>query len=1122
MNKAFGILTLFIFLLVSCDTAQEEATSSEQPLFSELEQSGLNFRNDLSVTDSMNFFTYGYFYMGGGVAIADFNADGLDDVFFTGNMVDNKLYLNKGELQFDDITADAGIQSQNKWYTGVTVADVNQDGLQDIYISVAGKWASRKNELWINLGSNEQGIPEFKEAAAEHGIADESFSIQSVFFDYDNDGDLDLLVGTYEPTPFNSSSLEYRKKIDDNTWAASDHLYENDGTGKFTDITAKSGIQNFGLTIGVLANDFNQDGHVDLYLSNDFNTPDRFFINNGDGTFRDEMPKAFSHTSYYGMGIDAADYNQDGHLDIFQLDMSPADNFRSKANMASMDIPGFWNNVKLGYHYQYMYNSLQTYQGMHKGVPFYGDQAKLSGMESTDWSWACLFGDYDNDGLKDLYITNGTRKDINNKDYFNWLERIDISLKVKYKELSLDDLMERMPSKKVDNYMFKNVDGSQFKHINKEWGIERADFSNGLAYGDLDNDGDLELVVNNIDTTASIFKNWSAERANNNFVSLDLQGEQGNINALGAKLWLHYGDKQQYHEHTRTRGFQSAVSNTIHFGIGEIEGVDSLVIEWPGGKREVKRELAVNTKSKIIIGNAEIAYNEEHHPEPYFKAPETALFNWSHKENDYNDFDREILLPHQMSSFGPALCSATELNGEHTHVFMGGAKGQKSTVITIIEGKESSQELEDEHLEANAGLFFDADKDGDLDLLLGSGGSEEEMGADYYKDQFYINDKGQFRLSSNILPEGYLASCSVLRIVDFDLDGDSDVFIGGRQIPGKYPMPAHSYILENKLEEGELKFDLAAASFNEALMDLGMVTDAQWNDLNQDGKKDLILVGEWMNPKVFHNDGFRLTDKSEDYFKEAFVGWWNTLELVDLNNDGLEDLVLGNLGDNYKYKVRGGKTFDVYANDFDENGNLDIVLGYFEGDTQYPVRGKQCSSEQVPDIKKQFRSYDAFASSDLEDIYGKESLEGALHYKVNAFKSMIFIREERGGFKSMDNLPTGIQQSSVNSIEVIDVNKDGFKDLILAGNLFDAEIETPRADASYGLLLLNKEGQSFELISNDESGLYIPFENRALNILEVNGETWLLAGNNNAELQCFKLQSTDKKKEQIAEYVQED
>ena len=1121
MNRAVGFIALLVLLFSACSDRELSTTKSSSKIFSEIEvaSSGIDFRNDLSVTDSMNFFTYGYFYMGGGVAVGDFNQDGLEDVFFTGNMVENKLYLNQGDLNFEDITQSSGITSASKWYTGVTVADVNQDGLEDIYISVAGKWMSRKNELWINQGPDASGIPQFTEEAEAYGVADASYSIQSVFFDYDNDGDLDLLVGNYVPTSFDSYSFEYRKKMDENKWEESDHLYRNNGDGTFTDVSEASGIQNFGLTIGILANDFNQDGYTDLYLSNDFNTPDRFFINQGDGTFKNHLEEAFTHTSFYGMGVDAADFNQDGKLDIFQLDMSPVDNYRSKANMASMDIQGFWNNVNLGFHYQYMYNSLQTYQGTKDGIPFYGDQAKFSNMESTDWSWACLFADYDNDGFKDLYITNGTRKDINNKDYFNWLERIDISLKVKYKELSLDDLMAKMPSKKVDNYMFKNVDGTHFEHVNKEWGISREDFSNGLAYADLDNDGDLELIVNNIDTTASVFKNLSVESGSNNFATFKLKGTDNNLTGLGTKMWLHHNGKVQFHEHTRTRGFQSAVSEKIHFGLGQDQLIDSLVVVWPNGLKEVHRNLGVNENRELIIGRAEVFQYKEQVSEAYFKPLNIAQFTWTHKENTFDDFKREILIPHQMSSFGPALEYGESLDGNMKYIFLGGAKDQQSQVLTIDAlGNKKVQVLEDIHHESNAALFIDADKDGDMDLIVGSGGSEEDLSSAYYKDQFYVNNNGVFEQSNTVLPSNYQSSCSVIRKVDFDMDGDMDIFIGGRQVPGKYPLPASSFILENITDEEKIEFKLADAAFNEVLKDFGMVTDADWNDFNQDGKQDLIVVGEWMSPKIFLNNGFELVDRSENFFRDDYTGWWNCLKLVDINNDGLKDLVAGNLGNNYKYKARNGKTFDVFAYDFDANEKLDIVLGYFEGDRQYPVRGKQCSSEQIPGIKKKFNSYDAFASSDLTQIYGESNLEKALHYRANQFNTMVFLREAEAGFKSIE-LPVEVQMTNINAIESMDVDQDGFEDLILAGNMFDAEVETPRSDASYGILLINQAGKGFKLVNNDQSGFHVPYETRQLVKMQMDDKSVLIFGNNNAPLQVYEMEKETDKDESLAELI---
>ncbi len=669
------ILAYICLCLFSCDV---DDVSARQNRFENLsaDLTGVHFSNDLEINDSMNFFNYGYFYMGGGVAVGDFNNDQLQDIYFTGNMVDNKLYLNQENFQFKDITQEAGVASDDRWITGCAVVDINADGWDDIYVSVAGKWKDRSNILFINKGLNANGIPQFEDQAKEYGLDDKGYSIQTCFLDYDQDGDLDVFVGNYEPTPFNYLSTDYKHLIDHVQWSQSDHLYRNDGNNQFTDVTEEAGLLSYGLTIGVIAQDFNKDGYTDLYLSNDFHTPDYFYLNNGDGTFREVSKGSMQHTAFYGMGIDAADYNNDGLMDFVQLDMAAADNFRSKANMASMDVTRFWRMVDYGFHYQYMYNALQMAQGIRQdGTPYYAETAKTYGLDKTDWSWACLFADYDNDGFKDLYITNGTRRDINNKDYFQWLERVDVSLKIKYKELSIQDLTEKMPFQKIDNQMFKNTDGTGFENANDFWGLELKGFSNGAAYADLDNDGDLDLIVNNIDSSATIIKNLSTENFEGNYLKIALKGPENNPDGLATKIYLSTDKIQQYQEHTLVRGFQSSVEKNIHFGLGSHEQVDRIKIVWPDGKMQILENVASNQLLKISYANAGPSEKAPSLESSWFHESEDVI-SWNHEENDYNDFAKEVLLPHKMSAFGPAMALA-DLDGDGIEdIYLGGAKGK--------------------------------------------------------------------------------------------------------------------------------------------------------------------------------------------------------------------------------------------------------------------------------------------------------------------------------------------------------------------------------------------------------------------------------------------------------------
>ncbi|WP_420581110.1 VCBS repeat-containing protein [Reichenbachiella sp.] len=1068
--KRYIALLVGMVCLLSCE---EKTTTQNQKIFEAISpsHSNVSFSNDLIVNDSINFFKYGYYYMGGGVSIGDLNGDGLQDMYFTGNRVKNKLYLNKGNLQFQDITEVAGVAADDRWITGVAMHDVNADGLLDISVAVAGIWTSTKNILYINQGLNDQGIPTFKDEAEARGVADEGLTIQTAFFDADQDGDIDMYVANYEQTSFGTLIPEYKEKVDNPQWESSDHLYINDGSGYYTDGTEAAGMLNFGLAVGVLASDFNNDNLTDLYVSNDFNTPDNFYFNNGDGTFTDLSKETMQHTSFYGMGVDAADVNNDGLMDFTQMDMTPADNFRSKANMASMDIDGFWQNVNAGFHYQYMYNTLQLNQGIKpNGRPFFADVAKMSGIDKTDWSWACLFADYDNDGLNDLYVTNGTRRDINNKDFFKWMDRLDIKMKIKYKELTFADVTEKLPFKRIDNYIFKNLDGQQFERSNEDWGINFEGFSNGAAYADLDNDGDIELVINNIDSAAAIYKNLSIENGNKNFVKVKLKGTEKNPLGLGTKLKLYTDKGVQYKEHTLVRGYQSSVEPIIHFGVnGQLEKMEVI---WPNGKVTVLNDVKMGELISVEATEAIESNNDKIEAQKMFvKANMESLDAYLNKENDFDDFDYQILLPHRMSRLGPAVAKADINQDGLEDLYIGGAMNipgqlfiqQANGTFTVSEFIPADSIYEDV-----SAVFFDADNDQDMDLFVVSGGNDSEEGSELYIDRLYLNESGIFT-RSEALPD-YLVSGGVVLPFDYDKDGDMDLFIGGRQLPRKYPLPVSSYVLENTSEEGEVKFELnEQIAFNE----LGMVTDATWLS---DGQ--LVVVGEWMPISMFSFDGQSFVNQTEEYGLSETVGWWNTVEKADFDQDGDEDLIVGNLGTNYKYQATPEETFDIYVDDYDANGNIDIVLSYYQDERQFPVRGMQCSSQQIPDISRKYKNkYNAFAQATLSDIYGDQHLENSLHYKVQDFSSVYMENLGNGDF-GMNPLPFEAQTSSFNTMEIADFNGDGYLDILAGGNQFNSEVETPRNDACFGWLFAGNGKGGFNYISYEQSGLYVPYDIR--------------------------------------------
>ena len=1117
MAKYTSIL-IIVFLIASFTSCQNERESglNEGPAVSKIfdqlsiEDSGILFSNDLKEDSIVNYFTYPYIYMGGGIAIGDVNNDGLQDIYFTANMAENKLYLNKGNLKFEDITNIAQVGSDDRWVTGVTMADVNADGLTDIYVSVSGKWTTKKNQLFINQGNNADGIPTFIDEAESRGVADESSTTQGTFFDYDNDGDLDLYLANYPATGFKTSNFNFANFLKTPKLEKSDHLYNNDGTGQFTDITKEAGLLNFGLSLSATVGDFNQDGWEDIYVSNDFASPDHFYFSNGDGTFTDRIQEVTQHTAFFGMGSDVSDFNNDGLLDVLQMDMTPADNKRNKANMASMDIPRFWEMVNYGLHYQYMQNTLQMNSGMGPdGLPHFSDVSRMAGMATTDWSWAGLLADFDNDGYKDAFITNGTRRDINNKDYFNKIE------KATYQEKQAFDYLEltlNMPSEKVDNYAYKNNGGINFSNVTNEWGITFKGYTNGATYADLDNDGDLEILINNIDAPALLYRNNTVEENKGNYLRVKLKGPSTNVHGLGTKLTLKNENGIQYQEHTLTRGFQSAVDPIIHFGVGQDSLIEELHIEWYDGKNQSFSNLNANQILEVDYTKAQlISESQKEKKQSLFVSitNESAL-TYTHSENPYDDYKAEILLPHTYSKNGPALATG-DVNGDGLDDFyIGGGGGSRGAFYIQNEDETftlSQTELwaSDANTEDIGALLFDADTDGDLDLYIACGGNEYPEGAAKLQDKFYINDgSGNFTKTESMLPN-MTGSGSRVRAGDFDQDGDMDLFVGGRIVPKSYPSPAKSFILRNEfVESGKLEYTDITESVASSLLEAGLVTDAVWVDYNQDKKLDLIIVGEWMPITLLENNGKEFIDKTKDYNLDNTSGWWYSIIAEDFDQDGDMDLIAGNLGLNYKYQANEEETFDVYANDYDNNGKQDIVLGYYQDGVQYPLRGKQCSAEQIPAIKYKYKEYDVFAEASLEDVYTAADLKESIHYKANTFAS-IYIENKGGGSFKIVPLPDEAQISSINGIVPYDYNGDSHMDVITAGNMYGSEVETPRNDGSYGKLLLGDGKGNFQSMSLAESGIFIKGDTKGIaKIITKNGLS-IIAANNSASPTILKL-----------------
>ena len=1070
---------LLIFLLANCakDTKDQSANStssvSDVKLFKVVPatQSNITFSNNIKEDQQKNYFNFEYIYQGGGVALGDINNDGLIDIYFTGNQVANKLYLNKGNLKFEDITKSAGVVGKSGWFTGVNMVDINNDGLLDIYVCKGGYHRNpelRKNELYINKGNLK-----FVESAAQYGLAESGHSIQSTFLDYDNDGDLDVYI-TNHPIQYNlplPQRLEKRKNPDD---ASRDKLYQNNGN-KFTEVSKSAGIVNYGHGLGIVAADINDDNFIDLYIANDYKEPDYLYINNGNGTFTDKVKEWTGHVSHSSMGVDIADINNDGLEDILVTEMLPEDYKRSKTNMASMDPKTFNGMIGLGLHHQYMHNTLQLNRGQ-----YFSEIAQLLGISKTDWSWSCLMSDFDNDGLRDVFIANGFKRDVFDKDY---KKRANQEAAKKGGSMTLDDVYRIMPATKLANYIFKNEGDLHLSNKTNTWGLDKKTLSQGAACADLDNDGDLDLVVNNMDELSFIYEN-NANKIGNHYLTVKLNGPKSNKNGIGAKVRITTNGTQQFHQLKSARGYQSASQNLVHFGLGNNSKIDEVRVDWPD--ETVTFVSNVKADQKLVVSHkdgSKIIEEKEIITPLFVEATDQIQPAFQHQENNYDDYQKQILLPHEFSRLGPFI-SVGDINGDQLEdFFVGGASGQAGTVYLQNQAGQFSKKVNpkleaDQQYEDMGSTLFDLDRDGDLDLYVVSGGVDFGTDMQKYQDRLYLNDgKGNF--SKTQLPKLH-SSGSCVTPFDYDEDGDLDLFVGGRILPDQYPYPPKSYLLKN--EKGKL-VDVTNEVAPE-LNKLGMVTSAIVHN------KALVVAGEWMGINSFNYDNGNLVNTDNNAFSNT-VGWWNSLASLD------ENIIAGNLGLNYKFKTSKDKKFNVYCNDFDKNGSYDIVLTKYDGNNKVPIRGRECSSQQMPFISKKYPTYKSFADANVDDMIG-ENIKDALHYEADIFSSIMI--EKNGTIK---DLPQFAQFSTINGIVVDDYNKDGIKDLMIAGNRYRTEVETTRSDASIGLILLGKSDDSFESMTAEESGVFLPYDIKDLKSIKIGDKVGVLASENNGRLRLL-------------------
>lgn len=1075
-------------------------------------QTNIYFNNELKDTRDHNILLYSNYYGGAGVGVGDINNDGLLDIFFAGNLVADKLYLNKGNMVFEDITDKAGIIDNGGWSSGVLFGDINNDGFQDIYVTrelYDHQPEIRRNKLYINNGNNT-----FTESSKEWGVDNSERTRHATFLDYDKDGDIDLFLLNQPPNPGDYSDFYGTELLIEKYGTI---LYENLGN-KFIDISKKAGLYKPGFPNSVTASDLNNDGWTDLYVSNDFWVEDYIYFNNGDGTFSDKVHELTGHITFSSMGCDAADIDNDGNLDVMILDMVAEDNYRRKANMSGMNDPETYRKiVNEGGHYQYMFNTLQY----NNGDTQFSEIAQFANMASTDWSWSNLIADFDNDGWKDVYITNGLMKDIRNIDaaraFSKHLETkiYDYIIKNPKAEnvtiwdvVDIEETMNINPSVKLSNYAYKNNKDLTFENKTKDWGLNEKTFSNGSAYADLDNDGDLDLIINNINDIALVYRNNSENIPNSNYLRIKPIADKPGIVELGTRIWIEIEGQKQLVEITSVRGMYSTSEQIAHFGLHNKTKVDKVLIEWPDGNQNILKNINTGqtievkySKSKVTKGRTTV----ENTQNLFTNATKEIGLVINHEENDFDDYTKQVLLPHKMSTMGPSL-AVGDVNGDGLDdFFIGGASGHKGRIYTqnqkgYFEMLNTNDLVNDKIQEDVGSVFFDADGDNDLDLYVVSGGNEFQKDAIEFQDRLYFNDgTGLFTKVEDALPELY-SSGSKVYPNDLDDDGDLDLFVAGRQVSWSYPEPASSTILLN--ENG--KFEDVTKTMAKDLIDIGMVNDACWTDFDGDGKKDLVVVGEWMEITLLKFSDGKFRNITNTSGLEKSTGWWFSIESADMDNDGDLDFIAGNLGLNYEYKATEDEPFEVYYYDFDNNGSKDLVLAYYNFGILYPLRSRKTSSFQVPALKKKFKNFDLFAKANVFEVYGDKNLKRSLNYKAKTFAST-YIENLGNGKFLMHKLPQKAQFSSINDIIIKDYNGDGNLDILTAGNLYNAEIETARNDSGIGLLMLGDGKGNFEAIHHNNSGFLAPYNVKNMAEINIKGYPYILLGCNDDKLQVIKV-----------------
>lgn len=1069
LKRFFYYLLPAVVALSGCGTGTGKSADATATLFTLLpaEQTGVDFQNLLTEGLNTNILMYEYFYNGGGVAVGDLNQDGLPDLYFTSNMSDNKCYLNKGNLRFEDITEQSRVAGRaGPWKTGVTTVDINGDGKLDIYLCYSGAMPEEKraNQLFINRGNNANGVPQFEEAAAQYGLAHTGFSNQAYFFDYDLDGDLDMLLLNHNPKNLpilNRSQTQQLFAVDNPEKGI--RLFQQQN-GKFTDVTTAAGINGselcYGLGIGI--SDFNGDGLPDFYVSNDYAVPDYLYINQGNGVFANTLPGAMGHTSQFSMGNDVADMNNDGFTDLFTLDMLPEDNRRQKLLLAPDNYEKFLVNLNNGFYYQYMRNMLHRNIGNGQ----FSEIGQQAGVSNTDWSWSALFADFDNDGYKDLHVTNGYVKDFTNLDFVHYMNSY-IAEKGRMQRSDVMDIIKEMPSSDIANYIFKNNKESGFDKVTEDWGLNRVSNSNGAAYADLDNDGDLDLIVNNINEPAFIYRNNSTGKS---FLTVDLVGKNGNIKGVGAKVHVFYAGGQQVLEQYPTRGYLSSVSDRLHFGLDTVKQIDSLRVVWNSGAAQTLKQVAVNRVLELREENAAAAKRPAERLDSWFKEIKSPLL-LKFSDSLVNDFNRQSLLLHQFSDNRACLIKA-DVNGDGLEDIVAGAPAGEAAALYLQERSGGFQKrvpedfVADKHFHDAAIAVLDANGDEYPDLYFASGGYHQlQVNDPLLQDRLYLNDgKGNFSRSTG-LPT-MLSSSSCVAVGDVNADGKPDLFVGGGVVPGRYPETPASFLLIN---EGNGTFSDATSKWAPGLSKAGMLTSALFSDLDGNGEMELVIAGEWVPIQIYEKQNNVLTLATEKFMASSPSGFWNTVYIQDFNDDGKPDLLAGNLGNNTQIRISQKEPAELFYADFDGNGSVDPIFNFYIQQVRFPYLTRDELIGQLPVMRKRFSTFKSYADITTDQLFLNGELNKAGRLEAIATGTTLFLSGGDGKL-SPAQLPAEVQYAPVHVIYSADFDKDGKQDLLLAGNSSKWKLRLGKMDANPGVVLKGLGGGRFSYVAQTVSG----------------------------------------------------